>query len=43
MKRNRTVWRKRAKFPGRVIDEPIHVLRIKPARNDVERAFGVRD
>jgi hypothetical protein len=38
MDRNRRVWRKRAQLLGHVIYKPIHVLRIKPARNDVERA-----
>ena len=42
MERNRRVRRKRAQLFGHVIDEPIHVLRIKPARNDVERAFALR-
>ena len=37
MDQNRTVWRKRAQLLRHVIYEPIYVLRIKPARNDVER------
>ena len=39
MERNRRVRRKRAQLFGRVIDKPIHVLRVKPARNYVERAL----
>ena len=40
MERNRSVRRKCPQLFGRVIDKPIHVLRVKPARNYVERAFG---
>ena len=40
MERNRRVRRKCPQLFGRVIDKPIHVLCIKPARNDVERAFS---
>jgi hypothetical protein len=43
LKRNRTVRRKCPQFLEYVIYEPIHVLRIKPARNDVERAFDFVD
>src|ERR1700758_382963 len=43
MDQNRTVWGKRAQLLDNVIYEPIHVLRIKPARDDVERAFGFGD
>ena len=39
MERNRRVRRKRTQLFGRVIDKPIHVLRIKLARNYVERAL----
>jgi hypothetical protein len=37
------VWCKRAQLLGNVIYEPIYILRIKPTRNDVERAFGFAD
>src|SRR5712672_4688440 len=40
MERNRRVWRKCSQLFGRVIDKPIHVLCVKPARNYVERAFS---
>ncbi len=43
MERNRTVWRKRAQLLRNVIYESVHVVRIEPARNDVERAFGFGD
>ncbi len=43
MEQNRTVWRKRAQLLRNVIYEPIYILRIEPARNDVERAFGFGD
>jgi len=43
MDQNRTVWRKRAQLRGNVIYEAIDILRIKPARNDVKRAFGFGD
>src|SRR5262249_4217669 len=43
MDQNRTVWRQRVELLCNVIYESIHVLRIKPARNDVERAFGLGD
>src|SRR6266481_1958671 len=38
MERNRRVRRKCPQLFGRVIDKPIHVLCVKPARNYVERA-----
>ena len=40
MERNRRVRRKCPQLFGRVIDKPIHVLCVKPARNYVERAFS---
>ena len=40
MEQNRGVWRKSAQLLGNVIYEPIYILRIEPARNDVERSFG---
>ena len=43
MDQDRTVWGKRAQLLRNMIYKPIHVLRIKPARNDVERAFGFND
>jgi len=43
MEQNRTVWRKSAQLLGNVIYEPFDILRIEPARNDVERAFGFND
>ena len=43
MEQNRGVWRKSAQFLGNVIYEPFDILRIEPARNDVERAFGFND
>ena len=42
MERNRRIWRQCTQLSGRVIDKPVYVLRIKPARNDVECAFGFR-
>jgi hypothetical protein len=38
MQRNRRVRRKRMQLFRRVIDKRVRVLRIKPARNDVEDA-----
>ena len=43
MEQYRTVWRKSAQLLGNVIYEPFDILRIEPARNDVERAFGFND
>ena len=43
MEQNRARWRQRAQFICHVIYESIHVLPIKPARNDVERACGLGD
>ena len=40
MDQNRTMRRKRAQLFGCMIYQSIHVLRIEPACNDVERAFG---
>jgi len=40
MERNRRVRRKCPQLFGRVIDKPIHVLCVKPARNYVKRAFS---
>ena len=43
MDQNRIVWREGAQLLRRVIDKPIHVLRIEPTRNDVERTDGFGD
>jgi hypothetical protein len=43
MEQYRTVWRKSVQLLGNVIYEPFDILRIEPARNDVERAFGFND
>ncbi len=40
MEQNRSVRRKSAQLVSNVIYEPIDILRIEPARYDVERAFG---
>ena len=43
MNQDRTVWRERAELLHHVIYEAVYVLRVKPARNDMERSFGLGD
>ena len=43
MNKDPTMWRKCAQLFHHMIYESIHILRIEPARNDVERACDVGD